>query len=111
MGAERLDGGVVSGDLALGQGRVDLAVAEMVQEDRLAALAAAEFRDEVMPALRHAGRDRTGAERADGYIGACIRAGVAVLRHGERLPAPNPIGKGRAGGRLIARPTGKAQVP
>jgi len=69
MGAQRLDGGEGPGEFGLGEGRVDLLVADMVQEHRRPALATAQFRRQVMQALRDAGRNGPSAEGAEGVIG------------------------------------------
>ena len=43
MGSERVGAGVVAGEFRLGQGRVDFAVANLVDQDRRAAGAALQF--------------------------------------------------------------------
>ena len=43
MGSERIGAGVVAGEFRLGQGRVDFAVANLVDQDRRAAGAALQF--------------------------------------------------------------------
>ena len=68
MRAQRLGRVVAAGKLGFGQRGVDLVVADLVDKDRGAALAAAQFRDQVMQALLRAGRDRTQAERAEGQV-------------------------------------------
>lgn len=52
MGAQGGGGVVLSGQFRFGQGRVDLAVANVVHQDSRAALAALQFGDQVMQALR-----------------------------------------------------------
>lgn len=64
MGTQGGDGVVIARQVGFRQGRVDLAVTDLVQEHRLAALAAAQARDEMMPRLRHIRRDRAVTERA-----------------------------------------------
>ncbi|PWK59859.1 hypothetical protein C7455_106147 [Roseicyclus mahoneyensis] len=69
MGAQSIGGGVASGQFRLGQGGVDFIVADLVQQNRGPALAAAQFGDQVMQALLGAGRDRAQAQGADGQVG------------------------------------------
>lgn len=63
MTPKRLGRRIAPRKLGLGQGRVDFLVADVVQENRLPALAAAQFRDQVMQALRNPRRDRATTKR------------------------------------------------
>lgn len=65
MGAQRGNRVIVSRQFGLGQGGVNLAVADVMQQNGRPALAAFEFRDQMMQALGNARRDRAQAERAD----------------------------------------------
>lgn len=58
----------VAGQLGLGQGGVDFVVADLMQQDGRAALAAFEFGDKMVQALLCEGRDRTFAQGADRII-------------------------------------------
>lgn len=69
MGAQCLRSRIVTGQFRLAQRLVDGLVADMVQQHRLATLAAAQLGDQVVPALRHARRDRAQAQGAGGIIG------------------------------------------
>lgn len=66
MGFQCRNGAEIARQIGLAQGGVDFIVADLVQQHRLAALPAAQFRDKVVQALLGLGRDRTVAERADG---------------------------------------------
>lgn len=68
MGEERLRRVIVAGQFGLCQGRVDFLVADVMEKNRRAALAAFEFRDQVVQALRDVGRDRTLAKGADRVV-------------------------------------------
>lgn len=68
MGTQGLDRIVASGKLRLGKGRVNLVMADLMQQDRRPALAAAQAGDQVMQALLGAGRNGPVAERADGGV-------------------------------------------
>ena len=65
MGAQGIDAGKVPGKLRLAQAGVDLAMTDVMQKHGRAALAAFQFRDQVMPALFDGRRDRAVAEGAD----------------------------------------------
>ena len=68
MRAQRLGRVVAARKFGFGKGGVDLVVADLMHKDRGAALAAAQFGDQVMQALLRAGRDRAQAERAKGQV-------------------------------------------
>ncbi len=76
MGAQRGGRGEVAGELGLAQRRVDLLVAEVMEEDGGASLAALGARDQVVEALGHARRDRAQAQRADGLAAGAGRGGM-----------------------------------
>ena len=65
MAAQRLGRVEMPGEFSFGQGGVDFLVADVMQQDGRAAFAALEFGDQVMGRLRHVGRDRAQAKRAD----------------------------------------------
>ena len=65
MAVQRFDGGIVAGEFGLGQACVDFAVADVVEQYGRPALAAFEFRDEVVQALRDIRRYGALAEGAD----------------------------------------------
>ncbi len=54
---------IVPGQFGFRQGRVDLLVADVVQQNRLPALAAPQFRDKMVKTLRDPGRNRTATKR------------------------------------------------
>lgn len=68
MRPQRLHRRVVSRQFRLAQRLVDRAVADVVQQHRLAALAAAQLGDQVVAALRDARRDRAQAQGAGGVV-------------------------------------------
>ncbi len=65
MRAQGRDRVVAAGEVCLAQGCVDFVVTDLMQEHSWSALAALEARDQVMLALRGAGRDRAIAKRAN----------------------------------------------
>lgn len=69
---------VVVGQFGFGQRRMDLRMADLVQQNSLAPLPAAELRDEMVAALRHAGRDRAAAKAADRILLHAICRHAAV---------------------------------
>ena len=75
MGTELLGRVPFPRQLGLGEDRVDLVVADLVDEDRGAVGAALHLRDEVVDALPRGRRYRTQAERTEGIAGG----GVGVL--------------------------------
>lgn len=66
MAAQRFGRVVDAGQLGLGQGGVDLVMANLVDQHGRPALAAAQFRHKVVQALRCVRRNRAVAERANG---------------------------------------------
>ena len=78
MSAQRLGCGEVTRQFRLRQGRVDLLVAEMVEEHRWPMRAALHLGDEVMEALGRVLGDDSPAERADGIgrWGQGLRSGL-----------------------------------
>jgi hypothetical protein len=68
MGAQGLDGVVAARKLGLGHGGVDLVVADLVQQNRRPALAAAQAGDQVVQALLGVRRDGPVAEGTDGIV-------------------------------------------
>lgn len=69
MGAQGVDGVVAARQFCLGQGGVDLVMADLVQKHDRPALAAAQFRRQVMEALLGIFWDRAMAKRANGRFG------------------------------------------
>ena len=69
MGAQRLGRVVAARKFGFRQRGVDLVVADLVDKDRGPALAAAQFRDQVMQALLRAGWDRAQAQGTGGQVG------------------------------------------
>lgn len=65
----------LAGKFGFGEAGVDFLVADVVKEDGRSALAAFQFRDQVVQALRHVRRDGAQAERAGGGFGL----------HGDRM--------------------------
>ena len=88
MGAQGFDGVVAAGQFGLGQGGVNLIVADLMQKHDRPALAAAQFRRQVMQALFRILRDRAVAKRADGRFGHRLQEwrgcafGQGAGRHG-----------------------------
>ncbi len=76
MSAQRLGRRVGARELRLAQRRVNLVVADLVEEHRRPALAAAELWDEVMQALARLGRNRAAAQGARRVIGLGHGSGV-----------------------------------
>ena len=75
MGAQCLNRRITARQLCLGQGRMNLGMANLVQEHRGSALAATQLRHEVVQALARMGRNRPVAVRADRVgIGQGIRS-------------------------------------
>ena len=74
MGLQELNGKIVSRELGLREGRVDLLVAEVVEEHLGPRSAAFKLGDQVMDALRDLRRDRSLAERAAWWL-------VILLNH------------------------------
>ena len=68
MAAQGVDAVVAAGQFGLGQGSVNLIVANLMEQHDRPALAAAQFRRQVMKALLGIRRDRAVAKRADGQI-------------------------------------------
>jgi len=64
MGAQRLDRVEIAGQFGLGQGGVDLVMANLVQQHGRPALAAAQLGRQVVQALRGRRRDRALAQGA-----------------------------------------------
>lgn len=62
MRAQRLDSMILSGQFRFHQGRVDLSVADMVQQNHWPAFPPAQFGNEMMQALWHIRRNRTPAK-------------------------------------------------
>ena len=91
MGLKRLDGVEIAGEFRLGQGGVDFVVANLVQQDRGPALAAAQTRDQVVVALVGLGRDRTAAKRAGwGLVAFGVKA-----RHKRRMTQSPETARGQ----------------
>lgn len=94
MGPQRLRRGVGAGEFAFGQRRVNLAMAQMVQENRRPTLASLGLGDQVMEALVGIGRDRPPAEGADrvptGGHGSCY----AVLAYVRGVGGGTGLGAG-----------------
>lgn len=65
MGPQSLDARVVAGKLCLAEGRMNLFVADMVEQHRRCAATAARFGDEVMQGLRHIVRNGAPAQGAN----------------------------------------------
>ena len=88
MGAQGRNSVVAARQFRLGQGGVDLVVADLVQKHDRPALAAAQFRRQVMQALFRILRDRAAAKRADGRFGHRLQEwrgcafGQGAGRHG-----------------------------
>ena len=88
MGAQGIDGVITAHQFCLGQGSVDLVMADLVQKHDRPALAAAQFRRQVMQALFRILRDRAVAKRADGRFGHRLQEwrgcafGQGAGRHG-----------------------------
>ena len=77
IGAEAFGCVELAGEFGFGKADVDFLVADVMQKDGRAALAAFQFRDQVVQALRRLGRDRAHAERAGGRFD---RRGVRMAR-------------------------------
>lgn len=92
MRAQGLDRRVVAGQFRLAERGVDLVVANLVQKHGGTALAAAQFRHKVMPALRDTGRDRPVAQWADGDFPVGQNA-----RHGREDCSSRPAGASGSG--------------
>jgi len=65
MGAQRINRVEAAGQFGFRKRGVDFLVADVMQQHGRAAFAALELGDQVMGRLRHIGRDRAQAKRAD----------------------------------------------